>query len=138
MTDPLEKKMAAILERSGIEFTRPERDRNDPTNLDFYLPAFDVYIEVKQFHSDRIARQLASVPEKSTAIVLVGPSAIAAFERLCAALVAQGIEQPTSNRQVAGSIPAERASPFISGHLTDLYENGYCPDGFGGAPLKRV
>lgn len=36
------------------------------------------------------------------------------------ALVAQRIEQPTSNRQVAGSIPAERASPSLPPHSASI------------------
>jgi hypothetical protein len=86
MTCRLEKQMANLLRSADIDFTRPERDRSDPTTLDFYLPDFDLYIEVKQFHTDRITRQLAAVPDRKTAIMLMGPSAISDFERLVAAI----------------------------------------------------
>lgn len=83
---PVEKKMRALLDSRGIDFIMPERSGSDPTNLDFYLPAFDFYIEVKQFHSDRIASQLATVPERKSVLVLIGPDCVAAFERLCGAI----------------------------------------------------
>lgn len=57
--DPMEKLIRDALRAAGIRY----REENDPTNrakLDFWLPDFGVYIEVKQFHSDRIAKQMAS------------------------------------------------------------------------------
>ena len=83
VTCRLEKQMAALLERSGIDFTRPDQNRNDPTTLDFFLPQLNIYIEVKQYHSDRINRQLSAVPERTTAILLMGPAAVGDLERLC-------------------------------------------------------
>jgi hypothetical protein len=80
--DPIENAMAMLLSKYGIEYTRPEHDAADPTTLDFYLPAFRLYIEVKQFHTDRIAGQLRKVPQMTTAIVLVGPTCINDFARL--------------------------------------------------------
>ena len=84
--DRQEKAMMALFEGSGIEFTRPDVDHREPTTLDFYLPAFNLYVEIKGFHSERIARQLSKVPEKATAIVLQGPNAVRDFARLCTAL----------------------------------------------------
>jgi hypothetical protein len=86
MTCPLEKQMVALLEDADIEFTRPERERRDPTNLDFHLSAFDLYIEVKMFHTDRIVDQLSKVPVGKSVIVLVGPQSVTAFKRLCSNL----------------------------------------------------
>ncbi len=79
----LEKQMTDVLESNGIAFTRPERDQSDPAGLDFYLTDFKLYIEIKQFHTPRIAAQLAKVPEKITAIVLVGPQCVSDFAHLC-------------------------------------------------------
>jgi hypothetical protein len=62
-----------------IQFTRPERDRSDPANLDFFLPAFDTYVEVKQFHTDRIAEQVSRVQPPRGCIVIVGESGVRAF-----------------------------------------------------------
>lgn len=86
MTCPVEKKLALLLDAADIEFTKPERDQHDPTTLDFYLPSFDIYIEVKQFHTPRIADQLSRVPTGKTAIVLQGKNSATDFEKLCARL----------------------------------------------------
>ena len=80
------KQMVALFDGADIDFTRPERDRRDPTNLDFYLSTIDLYIEVKMFHTDRIAAQLAKVPEGKSVMVLIGPQSVAAFKRLCSNL----------------------------------------------------
>lgn len=84
--DPMEAEVIELLNHHGIAFTRPERNKFDPTNLDFYLPAQELYLEVKQFHTPRIAAQLANVPAHVTAIVLVGPNCVRDLERLCVAL----------------------------------------------------
>lgn len=84
--DPLERAMSALLDRASIRYTRPERDKADPTTLDFHLTDIGLYIEVKQFHTDRIAGQLGAMPHTASALVLVGPDSIKAFARLVAAL----------------------------------------------------
>ena len=88
MTCPLEKKFVSLLEESGIAYTRPENDARDPTNLDFHLTDFNIYVEVKQFHTPRIADQLERVPERSSALVLVGPKSVEAFVSLVTILAA--------------------------------------------------
>ena len=85
----LEKEMMALLESNGIVFTRPESDRRDPTTLDFYLPGFNTYVEVKLFHTERIARQLEPVPKGATAIVLQGVNAVRDFEQICRMMTAR-------------------------------------------------
>ena len=55
--DHLEKSLAAALNEAGIEFVH--ESENKKQELDFYLPLFDVYIEVKQFHADRIYKQMS-------------------------------------------------------------------------------
>jgi hypothetical protein len=87
----LEKQLAGLLVAAGLAFTIPERDRNDPTTLDFYVVELDLYIEVKQFATPRIAAQLAKVPEHKTAIVLQGPNAVTDFALLCR-LISDGRE----------------------------------------------
>ena len=84
--DPLEAALLTLFEKYGIAFTRPERDPNDPANLDFYLPAYDLYVEAKQFHTPRISDQLAKVPVRSNALVLMGMKSVEAFADLVAAL----------------------------------------------------
>lgn len=60
MTDPLERILAAALDRAGIAYTT-ERD-GDTLALDFHLTEADVYVEVKQFHTPRIAEQMSRAP----------------------------------------------------------------------------
>jgi hypothetical protein len=80
--DPLEEQFEALLRDRRIAFTRPERDAADPTTLDFLLPALRIYVEVKQFHTPRLANQLANVPADFTVITLTGRDAVASFEAL--------------------------------------------------------
>ena len=82
MTDPLEKQFQRFLEDKGIEFTRPERDPLDPTNLDFYIPKLDLYVEIKRFHTERLIKQVAAVPHEANTMILVGNNAIWAFLQL--------------------------------------------------------
>jgi len=44
--------------RSGINYQRADAG----LGLDFYLPDFDLYIEVKRFHSPRIGEQMSRHP----------------------------------------------------------------------------
>ena len=54
----LEKKVAEALYEAGIEFVHESEDKE--LRLDFYLPLFDVFIEIKHYHADRISRQMSS------------------------------------------------------------------------------
>ena len=59
--DGLEKRVAVLLEKRGIDFEH-ESQKDTIANakrLDFYLPGYDVFIEVKRHHSDRAASQIA-------------------------------------------------------------------------------
>ena len=56
--DHLEKALAQAFDDAGIEYIH--ESENKEQGLDFYLPSFDVYLEVKQYHADRIARQMQS------------------------------------------------------------------------------
>lgn len=55
--DPMEAIVSLALVRANISFVTEIDER--AKHLDFYLPDFDVHIEVKQFHSVRIAKQMA-------------------------------------------------------------------------------
>jgi hypothetical protein len=57
MQDPMESLIATALENAGITFTTGEGGKN-PTGLDFGL-SNGVQIEVKRFHSARIAEQMS-------------------------------------------------------------------------------
>lgn len=53
MSDPMEKIIEEALASAGVRFER------NALNLDFLIKDYDVYIEVKQFHSNRIAEQMS-------------------------------------------------------------------------------
>ena len=57
-TDHLEEAIAKALDTVGIDYVH--ESENNKQVLDFYLPSFDVYLEVKQYHADRIARQMST------------------------------------------------------------------------------
>lgn len=76
MTDPMEKMIRDALDTRGIAYR--EGGRND-ARLDFYLPDADLYIEVKQFHTDRIAEQMSRA---ENVIVAQGRNAVAALARM--------------------------------------------------------
>jgi len=54
--DPMELQIEGALLAGGYKFEKGEKTGA----LDFYLVHVGVFIEVKQFHSDRIAEQMAS------------------------------------------------------------------------------
>lgn len=56
--DPMERLIAEALQEIGepFEFENAKSER-----LDFLIPKRQVFIEVKQFHSNRIARQMGRV-----------------------------------------------------------------------------
>jgi hypothetical protein len=77
--DPMERLVEDALSSAGLSFVREGSPQN-PFVLDFYLPDHGVAIEVKQFHSDRIAAQMARAPN---VIALQGEAAVRFFcERL--------------------------------------------------------
>jgi len=53
--DHYEQYCGEALENAGINFIHESQG----AGLDFYLPDFDIYLEIKQFHADRISRQMA-------------------------------------------------------------------------------
>jgi hypothetical protein len=58
-TDPMERIIEAALLRAGYDYSV---EGEEGQTLDFYVPKLGCFIEVKRFHSDRIARQMANVP----------------------------------------------------------------------------
>lgn len=79
MNDPIEKIVAGALTRAGIRFTHESEGHSPP--LDFHLPDLGLFIEVKHFHSPRIARQMA---QAENVIVIQGRGAAEAFARMIA------------------------------------------------------
>ncbi|MCJ8334590.1 MAG: hypothetical protein MJH10_10155 [Epibacterium sp.] len=73
-SDPMERLLFDALTHAEIPFTMDPHPDN--LGLDFYLPQEEVYVEVKQFHSDRIANQMARAPN---VIALQGRGAVLMF-----------------------------------------------------------
>lgn len=57
ITDPIEIIVAAALDAAGVRYVTG--DQPGGVGLDFYLPDLNLHIEVKQFHSPRIAEQMS-------------------------------------------------------------------------------
>lgn len=63
MTDPMEKIMRDALTREGFTFTEDGKPGGEINKgLDFHLTDYGIQIEVKQFHSPRIADQMRRAP----------------------------------------------------------------------------
>ncbi|MCY1374892.1 hypothetical protein D9M68_551420 [compost metagenome] len=77
ISDFLEQSVADILAFHKIKFIH--ESENNKSNLDFYLPDFDVYIEVKQYHSDRVLKQLSG---KEDIILIQGKKSISMLKEL--------------------------------------------------------
>lgn len=58
---PLERMTARALDGAGIRYLT-DYEGKALDRLDFYLPDFDLYIEIKGGHSDRIAEQMSRHP----------------------------------------------------------------------------
>lgn len=74
-SDHLEKMLHNALIEAGIEAIH----ESEGAILDFYLPEHDTYIEVKQYHSDRIAKQMAKA---DNILVLQGKTSVELFIKL--------------------------------------------------------
>lgn len=61
MMDPMEQIIAEALDQAGIRYVTDHGGGN-PTNLDFGLES-GIQIEVKQYHSARIADQMSRAPD---------------------------------------------------------------------------
>lgn len=99
-TDPMEAMIREALKKRGIEYL--EGDDNN-AHLDFFLIGIDIYVEVKQFHSDRIAEQMSRV---ENVIVAQGRDAVKWLSELISsnAAVPSGneaqVKQPSTGEPV--------------------------------------
>lgn len=76
-TDPLELKVAEILNQKGINFIHESQGYTN--GLDFYIPEAECYIECKAYHADRVVKQL----EKGGNVILIqGYKALTFFSNL--------------------------------------------------------
>lgn len=58
MNDPMEEIIAKALDHAGMAYLTGDGGHN-PSGLDFRLTENGIEIEVKRFHSDRIAEQMS-------------------------------------------------------------------------------
>lgn len=79
MPDPMETIVRDALDAANLFYVEEEDPR--ALRLDFYLPIADVHIEVKQFHTDRIAEQMSRTPN---IIVIQGVGAAKLFAQMLA------------------------------------------------------
>lgn len=73
--DRLERDISAALTAAGISHIH----ESEGAPLDFYLPDYDVHIEVKRFHTERINGQLTRA---ENVILLQGISAVRLFIKI--------------------------------------------------------
>lgn len=72
--DPIEAIIASALDDAGLLY-----NRHNDKNLDFFVPQLMIYIECKQFHTERISEQTKRVPN---IIVIQGRHAAETFAQL--------------------------------------------------------
>ena len=72
-SDELEKAIGDELINQGIVFERIHQ------RLDFYLPEFDIYLEIKKYHSERSNSQLSS---QDNVILIQGKKSVDFFIKL--------------------------------------------------------
>lgn len=85
-SDPMEQMIEQALGAPRIRFVTGDGGHN-PVGLDFYLPDFDVHIEVKQFHTARVAVQMARA---ENVIVAQGRAAVELLRDMIAAQAVNG------------------------------------------------
>lgn len=78
ITDPIERPIAEALLKIGVNYIH-DSEKGGKTNLDFYLPDYDVYIECKAFYSDRAIRQ---IKDKRNVILVQGYDAANLLKKL--------------------------------------------------------
>ena len=75
--DPLEMEVARILDEARVAYIHESSSPHQ--RLDFYLPAYGVYIECKAYSTDRTAEQI----KDKKVIVLQTMEAVKTFGSLC-------------------------------------------------------
>lgn len=69
---PLEQKICRALDNANIEYFT-DYEGKVPEHLDFYIPKFDIHIEVKGAHTNRISKQ---TKRSKNIIVVQGDKAV--------------------------------------------------------------
>ena len=96
--DPVELAFDNLCDIFDLEYVRPDHSDNPKGRLDFYLPYFDLYVEVKAHSCERLHEQLESVAGKPV-IALIGKQSVDALYRLLARV--EGNAQEILRAQIA-------------------------------------
>lgn len=81
--DQLEASMEAFFERHSITYTRPERTKDTQSTLDYYLPRYNLSIEVKAYATERLVTQIVkSGLDAGPVMVLIGLDGVLAFIKM--------------------------------------------------------
>lgn len=83
MNDTVENAFIKLMWKYDISFDRPERIGG---RIYFYLPLFDMYVEVKAHSCERLHDQLESVSGRPV-MVLIGVQSVRALDEMLAHLV---------------------------------------------------
>ena len=101
-TDPMERICGQALRAAGVAFIT-DHEAASPARLDFYLPESDLHIEVKRFHSERVAEQLRRA---ENVILLQGAGAVQFFASLMTATeYSVGTERSGVNQEILEEKP---------------------------------
>jgi hypothetical protein len=90
MSDVMELEFAALLDKFKISYSRPDQTKGGG-RLDFYLPEFRLYVEVKTYECPRLLDQIKSVNGESV-LILCGQDSVSAFRRFLVAIQAASSE----------------------------------------------
>ena len=95
---PVELAFEQLLIKHGIVYSCPDQEKGLPgqTKLDFFLPEFQLTVEVKTYSTPRLHDQITrSGKEEEGLIVLVGIKAVHAFDRLLESLLKKAKNKAT-------------------------------------------
>ena len=97
--DPVERVIQQFLIDAGIRYIMDGEGDKRSLGLDFYLPEYDIHIEVKRSHTERTNRQMARV---KNIIVIQGLPCAHAFVKI-ANLGGKMPSQPQPNSNPKGT-----------------------------------
>lgn len=110
ISDPLELEVANALTEKGIAFVHESQGTGQ--RLDFYLPQFEIYMEVKRYHTPRIEQQMAL---QENVILIQGSKAVHAF----LAMIPDVLDEVPANVGSVTGVTAEQATNDIPNAFAD-------------------
>ncbi len=96
-SDPLELEIAKVFDRFRIKYSRPERQPFEASTLDFFLPDYELSVEVKAWSSERLHKQLRnSGKEKEGILVFIGLESVKKFAQILSDLRGKETFEPAN------------------------------------------